>query len=600
MSNLLQIDNISKAYGPQVIFHQASLTLPARRKIGVIGRNGAGKSTLFKILTGQEQVDSGSVNIYKRTRLGYLEQHDPFEPAETVIEFLVRYTGKEDWQCGKIAAQFQLKGDILDSRIDSLASGYQMRVKLTAMLLEEPNLLLLDEPTNYLDLSTQILFEEFLKSYRGGYMIISHDRELLKNVTDHTLEIERGDMFLYPRPLEEYFEYKEEQAELTEKTNKNIQRQQKHLQQFVDRFAAKASKARQAKSKAKQIKRLHKIEIVHPLSTVRMNIPRTEQKKGIALEINDLYIGYGESQIVAGEINLNIDRGEHIAILGDNGQGKTTFLKTLAGEIPPLSGSYRWMPNTQIGYFAQHVPALMDPNDQVFDYLTRCAAPDVSLEEVYKMASNFLFKDSEAKKKIRMLSGGEQSRLCLAGLLLKKTPVLLLDEPSNHLDFETVEALGDALKNSSTTILFISHNRTFVNMASSGIMEINNGRVERCYKDYEEYVYDLEQKTTENDKPLKTLALPRQEASDKKVNQSINKKDFQKEIRSQKKIIRDIEKTMEEYEIEKQDIFQFFQDNPTVYLPEKSKRLSEVKASLKIQEDKWLKAQEKLETLQKV
>jgi ATP-binding cassette subfamily F protein 3 len=431
-------------------------------------------------------------------------------------------------------------------------------------------------------------------------MIISHDRELLKNVTDHTLEIDRGNMFLYPQPLEDYLEYKEEQAELIEKTNENIQRQQKHLQQFVDRFSAKASKARQAKSKAKQIKRLHKIEIVHPLSTVRINIPKIEKKKGIALEINDLFIGYGESQIVAGDINLNIDRGEHIAILGDNGQGKTTFLKTLAGELPPLSGSYRWMSNIKIAYYAQHVIGMLDPNDQVFDYLTQCAAPDVSLEEVYKMASNFLFKDSEAKKKIRMLSGGEQARLCLAGLLLKKTQVLLLDEPSNHLDFETVEALGYALKHCNTTILFISHNRTFVNMLSSGILEINNGRVERYHQDYQEYVYDLERKTTENNKPTKSLSLPQREVSNKEVKQTKNRKDFQKEIRSQKKIIRDIEKTMEEYENEKQDIFQFFKENPTDYSPEKSKRLIEVKVFLEKQENKWLKAQEKLEALQNI
>ena len=256
MSTLLQIDNISKAYGPQVIFHQASLTVPAKRKIGVIGRNGAGKTTLFKMLTGHEEVDYGAVNIYKQTRLGYLEQSDPFKLSETVIDFLARYTGKEEWRCGKMAAQFQLKNDLLGARIGSLASGYQMRVKLTAMLLAEPNLLLLDEPTNYLDLSTQLLFEQFLKNFRGGYMIISHDRELLKNVTDHTLEIERGSLFLYPGPLEEYLVYKEEQAELAEKTNQNIQRQRKHLQRFIDRFSAKNTKATQAKSKAKQIKRL--------------------------------------------------------------------------------------------------------------------------------------------------------------------------------------------------------------------------------------------------------------------------------------------------------------------------------------------------------
>lgn len=596
MSTLLQIDNVSKAYGHQVIFHEASLTVPAKKKIGVIGRNGAGKSTLFKMLTGEEEADSGNISVYKRARLGYLEQHDPFKPAETVIEFLCRYTGKEEWECGKIAAQFQLKNDLLNARVDSLASGYQMRAKLTAMLLHEPNLLLLDEPTNYLDLSTQLLFEKFLKNFRGGYMIISHDREFLKNVTDHTLEIDQGNLFLYPRPLEEYLEYKEEQLELTQKTNLNIQRQQKHLQQFVDRFAAKASKASQAKSKAKQIKRLHKIEIVHPLSTARINIPRIEKKKGIALEITDLFIGYGETKIVAGNINFNIDRGEHIAILGDNGQGKTTFLKTLAGELDPLSGSYRWMPDIKIAYYAQHVPATLNPHDQVFNYLTQCAAADVSIEDVYKMASNFLFKDSEREKKIGNLSGGERARLCLAGLLLKKTQVLLLDEPANHLDFETVEALASALKSCNTTVLFISHNRTFVNMASSGIVDINNGKIERYHRDYQEYVDYLEKKVSESEDNPPLLSLPQQKVQKAKPHQ--NRKDSQKEIRAQKKIIRALEKTMEDYEIEKQDIFQFFQDNPSNYSPQMSKRLAELKTILEKQEGRWLEAQEKLEELQ--
>lgn len=599
MATLLQIENISKAYGHLVIFHQANLTVQEKKKIGVIGRNGAGKSTLFKILTKQEEIDSGNINIYRQTRLGYLEQHDPFKPSETVIDFLTRYTGKEEWECGKVASQFQLMDGILASRIDSLASGYQMRVKLTAMLLEEPNLLLLDEPTNYLDLSTQILLEQFLRSFRGGYLIISHDREFLKNVTDNTLEIDQGVMFLYPRPLEEYLEYKEQQIEQTEKTNQNIQRQQKHLQQFVDRFAAKASKASQAKSKLKQIHRLKTIEIVHPLSTVQIHIPKIESKKGIALEIKDLFIGYGQSKIVAGDINLNIERGKHIAILGDNGQGKTTFLKTLAGEIPPLAGNFRWMTDIKIGYYAQHVPNMLNPKDQVFDYLRGCAAPDVSQEEIYKMASNFLFKDSEVRKKIGPLSGGERSRLCLAGLLLQKTQVLLLDEPSNHLDFETVEALASALKECNNTILFISHNRTFVNMVATGILDINDGKIERYHHDYEDYVNDLEKKVTatENKKRSKPLSLPQLEISPKKVKQSANRKDDKEEIRAQKRIIKEIEKAMEEYENEKQEIFKFFGENPTAYSPEKSKRLVEVKDCLAKQESEWLEAQEKLERL---
>jgi len=195
MPTLIQINNISKSYGKRAILKDASLAIGTKQKIGVIGRNGAGKTTLFKIIVGAEEKDAGNVIINKNARLGYLEQHDPYVLTETVMEFLTRYTGKEEWQCGKIANKFQLKNEALDTKIEGLSGGYQMRVKLTAMLLKEPNLLLLDEPTNYLDLSTLLSLENFLRSYNGGFLVISHDREFLKNTCDKTLEVEHGKLF---------------------------------------------------------------------------------------------------------------------------------------------------------------------------------------------------------------------------------------------------------------------------------------------------------------------------------------------------------------------------------------------------------------------
>ncbi|MFQ5645310.1 MAG: ABC-F family ATP-binding cassette domain-containing protein [bacterium] len=597
MPMLLQIENLSKSYNHQVLFHKANLTVSEKKKIGVIGRNGAGKSTLFKMITQEEALDSGAVTLGKQTRLGYLEQHDPFDPTEKVLEFLVRYTGKQEWECGKVAAQFQLGSDILHSVIGGLPGGYQMRVKLTAMLLGEPNLLLLDEPTNYLDLSTQFLLERFLLSFRGSYLVISHDREFLKNVSEHTLDIENQSLFLFPRPLEDYLAYKREQLELKEKTNKNIARQKKHLQTFVDRFSAKASKASQAKSKQKQIQRLKTIEILNPLSNVRISIPKVEQRKGIALKTKQLYIGYGESKVVAGEINQEIERGKHIAVVGDNGQGKTTFMKTLAGEIEPLHGEFSWSKDSDIAYYAQHVPGSLDPKKQVFDYLCECAAPEVTTEEIYEMAGNFLFRDTQ--KKIGMLSGGEKARLYLAGLLLKKTKVLLLDEPSNHLDFETVEALAAALSKCNNTISFISHNRTFVNMLATGIMEVRDGEIRYYHSDYQDYVNDLKKRSADVEAggAQHRLKLPGKPAP--KPKKQANRKKTQEEIRLQRKLIRDFEKSIEQQEHERQEIFLYFRDNPSVYSQEKSKRLAQLKKSLEKQENLWLEAQGKLEDLQK-
>jgi len=587
MSNLLQIDNLSKSYGTRTILENANLTVRTKEKIGVIGRNGAGKSTLFKIIVGTEKSDSGSVIISQDAHLGYLEQQDPYDVTESVIEFLVRYTGKEEWECGKIAGRFQLKNDMLESRIDGLSGGYRMRVKLTAMLLKEPNILLLDEPTNYLDLSTLLLLEEFLRSYNGGFLVISHDREFLKNTCNETLDVEHGKLFLYPRPLEEYFAFKAEQVRLKESHNKNIEREKKQLQDFVDRFRTKASKASQAQSKLKQIGRLKKIDIANPLSSVRIQIPEIERKKGVALHSVDMSIGYGEN-VVASDIQMSINRGEHIAIVGNNGQGKTTYLKTLAGDIPCIAGGFKWAVNTKISYYAQHVSNTLKAEDTVEKYLEKSAGKDVLNEDILRMAGNFLFSGDALKKKIAVLSGGERARLCLAAILLNKSQILLLDEPENHLDFETVEALAVALRRCKNTVLFISHNRTFVNVLATGVIEVKDGKVTRYHHNYEEYVYHLEQTLSEESQKGKDSSKKPQKA------QAVRKKN-QAALRSNKKKIRNVETAIGKLSKEKEEIVKYFEENPTIYSKERNERLEAIEKLIKEQEEKWIEITEAME-----
>jgi ATP-binding cassette subfamily F protein 3 len=593
MSTLLQINNLFKAYGHQEIFKDANLTISTKQKVGVIGRNGAGKSTLFKLIISHESIDSGTLLVHNKARLGYLEQQDPYELTETVIDFLVRYTGKEEWYCGKIAAGFQLKDALLYAKIGDLAGGYQMRVKLTGMLLKEPNLLLLDEPTNYLDLSTLLLLEKFLQNYRGGYLVISHDREFLKNLCDHTLDIEHGNLFLYPRPLEEYLAFKEEQLQIKQKHNVKTEQKQKQLQEFVDRFRAKATKARQAQSKLKLINSLKKIDILHPISTVRINIPKTDKKKGLAFRCKNLSIGYSD-KVVADKITLDIERGKHVAILGDNGQGKTTFLKTLAGELPCIAGNLHWMPDIKTAYYAQHVTGMLNPQQEVEMYLQGVSAQEVSLQDIYKMASNFLFKGNDLKKKISVLSGGERARLCLAGLLLQKAQVLLLDEPNNHLDFETVEALGNALKTCNSTILFVSHNRTFVNLLATAIIEIKDGKASRYPHNYEEYVYHLEQ-TMLDDNNNGNLS-PTERVNEEKLNDYQKRKLVNARRRKLNKKAKTVEDLITKHEREKQAIIKDFEINP-VFSKERNECLAKVTKLLGEQETKWIALQEELEQL---
>ena len=569
-----------------MILDSADLVINDNQKIGVIGRNGAGKSTLFKIIVGEEEADDGSVVVHEGTTIGYLTQHSDFNENESVTEYLMRSSGKEDWECGKVAGRFQIKNKMLDAIIVSLAGGYQMRVKLIAMLLQEPNLLLLDEPTNYLDLSTQILLEKFLVNFNGSILIISHDREFIKRTCDETLEIDQGKTILFPRPIDEYLVYKEEQLTQIHKQNANIEQKKKHLQQFVDRFGAKASKASQAKSKLKQIGRLKTIDVLHPLSTTNIIIPRVEDKKGIALELDDLEIGYSDRSVAKG-INLDIERGQRIAVLGDNGQGKTTFLKTLAGEIDKLSGNYKWGHNIKIAYYAQHIPATLEVNETVKEYLKR-VSPDVTEQDIFKMAGNFLFKDEALKKRIPILSGGEKARLCLAEILLQKNHVLLLDEPSNHLDFETVEALAQALQSSNVTVLFVSHNRTFVEIVANGIIEVKDQKIRRYNHNYEEYVYHLQRKIEED------LGLVKEEKIDLDKDAKQELKIKTKEAKKRAKML---EKDMLFLEKEKKTLLAWFEENFDNFSKDKNERLAELEKDISKKEKEWMELELELEVL---
>ncbi len=489
---LLQLQDLHKSYGPRAILDGASASFSTDQKIGVIGRNGSGKSTLCKIITGHEEADSGRISKSANLKLSYLEQQDPFRLDETVLSFLERYTHKEEWQCGEMAHRFQISNEMLSWTISALPGGYRTRAKLAAMLLAEPNFLILDEPTNYLDLSTLILLENFLQDFRGGYLIVSHDREFLKRTCEHTLEVEAGQLTLYPGNIEDYFTFKEEGLKQKTAHNKTVEKKREQLQEFVDRFRAKASTASRAKSKLKQIGRLKTIEIQHPMSNVRIRIPAVERRSGTALSCDELSIGYPE-KAVARKIDMKVDRTAHAAVLGDNGQGKTTFLRTLAGDLPVQGGTFRWSAGLNIGYYAQHVFGTLNPEDDVLTFLQRNAAAGVTTQDVLEIAGSFLFKGNDVRKKIAVLSGGERARLVLAGLLLTQCHALLLDEPTNHLDFETVEALGRALKEFSGALFFISHDRTFVNLVATEIIEVKNGRVLKYPGTYEDYTYHLEQ-----------------------------------------------------------------------------------------------------------
>ncbi len=491
MAVVLQLQNAHKRYGNQELLDGTSCALPDDQKVGLIGRNGAGKSTLCRILLGEEELDAGEVVRSRKLRLGYLRQHDPFHEGETVIGFLMRDSGQPEWRCGEIAWQFQIPDVMLDQPVRQLSGGWQTRVKLAALLLHDPNLLILDEPTNFLDLRTQLLLEGFLRNFPAGCLVVSHDRSFLKRTCTQTLELSRGQLTLFPGDVDKYLENIAERREHDLRVNAATLSKRKQLETFINKNRANANTASQARSKAKQLERLELVQVQGQEATVRFSFPESDVRQGTALRTEQLAIGYPGNE-VATQVQVEVDHGTRVGIVGDNGQGKTTFLRTVCGSIEPLSGTLKWGFGCQVGVYAQHVYTTLPVDQTVEDYLYRQAAPGTVMQQIKDVAGSFLFSGEMIEKKIRVLSGGERARLVLAGLLLQQHNVLVLDEPGNHLDVETVEALADALCRYRGTVIFTSHDRYFMQRVATAVIEVRDGRVASYPASFEDYVYRVQ------------------------------------------------------------------------------------------------------------
>ncbi|MGD9633282.1 MAG: ABC-F family ATP-binding cassette domain-containing protein [Pirellulales bacterium] len=507
MPVVLQLNDAHKRYGEQDLLDGAGCALADDQKVGLIGRNGAGKSTLCRILLGEEELDAGEVVRSRKLRLGYLRQHDPFLPGETVREFLIRDSGQPDWRCGEVAWEFQFPDAVLDRPVKELSGGWQTRAKLAALLLHDPNMLILDEPTNFLDLRTQMLLEHFLQHFDAGVLVVSHDREFLKKTCNHTLELSRGRLTMYPGDVESYLANVEERREHDRRVNATTLSKRRQLETFIAKNRARASTASQAKNKAKQLDRLKLIEIEGAEEEIHLRFPEIEPRQGPAVRTENLSIGYPE-RVVAEDVHIEVDHGWRVGVVGDNGQGKTTFLRTICGSLEPRAGTVIWGFGCESGIYAQHVYTTLPQNDSVEEYLEHQAPPLTSPQYIKDIAGSFLFSGELIQKKIRVLSGGERARLVLAGLLLKKHNVLVLDEPANHLDVESVEALAEALTRYQGTVIFTSHDRHFMHRVATHVIEVRAGRVVSYPASYDDYVYRMQKEIDAGLRAPHTVATP--------------------------------------------------------------------------------------------
>jgi ATP-binding cassette subfamily F protein 3 len=488
---LLQLKNGVKNFGARSLFEGASFAVNEGEKVGVIGPNGAGKSTLFKILVGLEDLDRGEITRMTGLRLGYLAQDENWRQDITVEEALTEQSMTPVWELKQMAPSFGLSLDHFDKPVMSLSGGYRMRVKLLHLLGSQPDLMLLDEPTNYLDLETLVVLENFLQGTNRAFLLISHDREFLRRVTDHILEIEAGQMTKYAGNIDDYFEQKELLRSQLAQQALSLQAKRNEVLDFAARFGAKATKARQVQSRLKSLDRMESIEIKALPTQAQIRLPEPARTGKSVMQIQQAELGY-TGRVILKDLAFELNKGDHLGVVGVNGAGKSTLLKALAGELAPLVGEIKRGLNVEVAYFAQHVAERLDPEMTVIQAMGQFAHAEVKRQEILDLAGSLLFSGEGSNKKISVLSGGEKSRVALGQMLLKRASCLLLDEPTNHLDFDTVEALTQALSAYSGSVVIVSHDRGFVSRTATKVLEIRNGRAEFYPGTYDEYVWSVQ------------------------------------------------------------------------------------------------------------
>jgi len=533
--NLLQLQKANKHFGTKTIFEEASFAVNAGEHIGVIGPNGAGKSTLFKILVGQQELDSGQIIKSQQLRVGYLEQESEWNLNQTSEEYLEDHCSKKLWELKQIGEGLGLSDDHFKTPLHQLSGGYRMRMKLLYLIGKEPNLMLLDEPTNFLDLESILALESFLQNYEGAFLLISHDREFLRRTTLSTLEVEAGDITKFPGHIDDYFEQKNQLRTVLEAQAANMDAKRKHIQEFIDRFGAKASKAKQAQSRMKQLEKMETIEIKDLSVKARIAIPSPIHTGKESLSLEDADLGY-QGNIILKDVTVRLKRGTHLGIVGVNGAGKSTLLKSLAGTLSLIKGQRSLGYQVSLGHFSQHSAEQLEMEDRVIDALEKVAHRDLKKQEILNLAGSLLFSGDDVYKKIKLLSGGEKSRVALGQILLKRCPVLLLDEPTNHLDFETVEALTEALREYDGTIVVVSHDRSFIGRVSNQILEIRDGMVHVYPGTYDEYVWSVQRRNKTSTAPT-SVVINKVEAP--KIN--VPKGNIKEEIRKQNAKNRDLQ-----------------------------------------------------------
>jgi ATP-binding cassette subfamily F protein 3 len=502
-------------YG-RALFDEANVQISDKAKIGLVGRNGAGKSTLLDLIRGRLLPDRGDIFLPRGCRIGFLAQEAPSGAANALDTVLAAdrertrlmaelERGAEPLRIAEIEARLDeidarsapgraariLAGLGLDAAmqersLDELSGGWRMRVALAAVLFAEPDLLLLDEPTNHLDLEAALWLERFLRRYRHSFILVSHDRQLLNAATTTTLHLENGKLTLYSGGFDAFLRARREAAARLAALAHRQQQQREHLQSFIDRFRYKASKARQAQSRIKALARLEPVALIAESAPVTLRLPQPATLSPPLISLDRVSTGYAAGEPVLSRLDLRLDPDDRIALLGANGNGKTTFARLLAGRLAPFSGRMTSSPKLSCGFFAQHQIEEMRPAASAFDHLAELM-PDAPPEAVRNRLGGFGFSQDKAFVPVSELSGGERARLNLALVTHDAPSLLILDEPTNHLDMETREALVEALGEYAGAVVLVSHDWHLVELVAERLWLVENGTVRPFEDDLDAY-----------------------------------------------------------------------------------------------------------------
>ena len=518
---MLTFSKLSKHFGPKTLFTDISLRILRGERVGLVGPNGAGKTTLFSIILGEVEADAGKVELERGTIIGFLPQESAPTGEETVTELAtsispefvhiyntLRAFPKTDTpehidameqfidldgynleaKAKRILAGLAFRADDFEKPAHTLSGGWIMRAHLARLLVMEPDLLMLDEPTNHLDLETLGWFQNQLKNYSGAILTISHDRAFLNAISDSIVEIAHGQLHRYHGNYETYLRQKAEREALHLAAYNNQQREIEQLETFINRFRAKASKASQAQARIKQLEKMERIAPPESAAdTISFSFPQPQRSGQNVVTLKNIQQAYGD-HVVYTDLNLKIEKQQRIVLVGPNGAGKSTLLKILAGKVPIRGGSRELGHNVSIGYFSQQRVDVLNINHTVIESAMERTEIGMNEQKVRGILGAFLFKGDDVFKKVKVLSGGEKSRLALVKLLLAPPNLLLLDEPTTHLDMPSIDALIHALKDYTGTIVFVSHDVHFIRASAQHTIHIQAGKTQNYAGDYDYYL----------------------------------------------------------------------------------------------------------------